>query len=416
MLSLFPFQDIGADFLARHTTVNDRTALLGDEMGLGKTPQAIAAAGRAGARTIGVVCPASARPTWKAEFEKWAHLFSGEVLYVASYDQVRGYPTNYHMPVDVLVLDEAHRLKSVYGARKGTPWTGRTQAVYGRKGLVHWAGAIWPMSGTPAPNNVGELWTHLRVLRGLDMTYERFHERYCAYDMEGRIVGAQNLDELREYLDGWLLRRKKAEVLPDLPPIRFETLPVEPDAPKTDELLEAEAQSGLADDDLNFETEHLSTLRRLTGEAKVAPYLRRLKDELDDGLEKVVVMAHHRAVLERMSQRLGDDGYPQVLYCGGMNDVAKAQAVASFQDGPARVFLGQIDAAGENITLTAADTLDMFESSWTPGANQQAAMRIHRIGQTRGVRVRYVTLEDSLDVVIQAVARRKAMTLMNLYD
>ena len=80
------------------------------------------------------------------------------------------------------------------------------------------------------------------------------------------------------------------------------------------------------------------------------------------------------------------------------------------------MFIGQVTAAGTLITLTAANQVVFLESSWVPADNAQAAMRCHRIGQTRPVFVRVVGLAGSVDEQVQATLRRKIATLTQLFD
>lgn len=147
----------GADFLAAR-----RHALLGDKMGLGKTIQAIEACNITGARRLAVACPAIAKINWQREVEKWSTY--GIELKVESYNKLA---TDKDLRnrwaawrPDVLVLDEAHYLKSADSSR--------TKSMYGphcrNNGLAGCAGAVWGLSGTLTPNNAAELFPHLRAL------------------------------------------------------------------------------------------------------------------------------------------------------------------------------------------------------------------------------------------------------------
>ena len=91
--------------------------------------------------------------------------------------------------------------------------------------------------------------------------------------------------------------------------------------------------------------------------------------------------------------------------------------IDKFQRNPkCRVFIGQIVAAGTGITLTAASEVMFVEASWNPAENAQAAMRAHRIGQTRPVRVRFMGLANSIDEKIQTVLRAKAKAIAEILD
>jgi hypothetical protein len=87
-----------------------------------------------------------------------------------------------------------------------------------------------------------------------------------------------------------------------------------------------------------------------------------------------------------------------VILYGGMTDKEKDKAVNSFQNDPnIRVFVGSMHAAGVGLTLTKASQCLFTEFDWTPGIMDQAADRIHRIGQVDSVLIQYLALEDSLD-------------------
>lgn len=416
MPELFPYQREGAMWLADPTTRPHK--LLADEMGLGKTPQAIAAANMSGAQVVVVVCPASLVPNWRREIARWGR--EGITWHVVSYDRAaRG--ADLPAAFDVLVIDEAHYLKNREAQR--------TKAIYGKGGLAHRARRVWLLTGTPTPNNPSEMWTHLAALApdaiphpktpGKAMPFWPFALRYCKTVETGfgvKIVGGKNLGELRERLAPFVLRRRKSEVLTELPPISFDTLPVEAQMPKEagDELalvrcaLEEKGVDGLAE-----VAPHVAQLRRLTGLAKVDGVVAWVRDFLEGSDRKIVLFAQHREVIERLTGALGDQA---VVVHGGTPGAQRQAAVDLFQTHVGcRVFIGQIQAAGTGLTLTAASDLLFVEQSWVPAENEQAAMRIHRIGQTQACSVRFATIAGSIDEQIAAACARKLETIRELF-
>ena len=440
-MKLYPYQVEGAHFMA------DRVAAyLGDEMGLGKSAQAIAACDLVRAKSVLALCPAVALTNWMREFRRFqtthrrvVGISSGsdaratEGVTICSYDLAARQEVHailMQLRPDVLILDEAHYLKG----RK----THRTQAVFGPEcdrmgGLAEGAKRVFALSGTPAPNNPAELWPLMRALfpksitrDGNIMDYWTFLRRFCIWreGMHGtRITGGRNLAELRARLAPHLLRRRKTEVLKDLPPIRFETVTLHPqgplldlwqaeDGPEGDELKKLLEQD---DADLAEAAVHVAKLRRLTGLAKVASVVELLQDELAGGLNKIVVFAHHREVIQKLADGLSSFGV--VVLQGSTPPTQRQAAIDGFQNDPAiRVFVGQLTAAGTAITLTAASNVLFAESSWTPSDNAQAAMRVHRIGQRSGVLVRFATLSGSLDEAITETVRRKTAVLAQIFD
>jgi SNF2 family DNA or RNA helicase len=420
---LFPYQETGAAWLAKVGR-----GLLADEMGLGKSAQAIVAAQRLNpAPTVAVVCPASLRENWYREFERFWDGLPSYDLHVESYDKVaRGELGD--REYDVLILDEAHYLKN-HKAK-------RTQAILGRKcdgkgGLVARAKHVFALTGTPTPNNPSELWPLARALfpeaiwnlkTERPMAYWTFTERYCVVRDTGfglKIIKGRNVAELRERLGPHVLRRRKEEVLQDLPPIRFEMLPVEGkltlppdgkvDAALVADILEAKGVDGLAEI-----APHVASLRRLTGLAKVGPVIEWVKEWLEGGGQKLVLFAHHRDVILALEEGLGA-GVASVT--GATTPLLRQEAIDDFQNDPGcRVFIGQLQAAGTGLTLTAASDLLFVETSWVPAENQQAAMRIHRIGQRNACLVRVASLAGSIDEDIQEALKRKLTDIRKLFD
>lgn len=423
--ALYPYQEQGAAFLASR-----RAALLADEMGLGKSAQAIAAAFDVNpAADVLVVCPASVRVNWFREFERfWPSLVSYS-LDVVSYDLVARGKFPGKAEYDVLILDEAHYLK--------TRTSKRTKAIFGPKcdgkgGLVERAKHVILLTGTPTPNNPSELWPALRALApetipaksGKPRDYFQFVSKFCKTRNNGfgiEIVGGKNLAELRERIAPFVLRRRKEDVLKDLPPLRMEALYLDgklelppevlDSVDELNDMLDREGVKGL-----QKMASHVATLRRLTGLAKVGPVIEWTRDWFDAGGGKLVVFAHHRDVLKALNT---DKRLNHVLRCHVVGDTPAAKRqehVDAFQsvDCPA-LFLGQIQAAGTGITLTAASDLLFVESSWVPAENEQAAMRIHRIGQRNACLVRFAMLAGSIDEKIQRAVMRKTADIVELF-
>lgn len=441
--TLYPYQHQGAAFLSQK-----ENGYLGDDMGLGKCAQAISACDFAGAKRILVIGPASARTNWLREFQKFQTIdrplqvifsatdsINSTGVSICSYDlivrkevQAELFSSNY----DVIILDEVHFLKN----RKAR----RTQAVLGQccsriGGLIENAKQVYALSGTPAPNGPDELWTVIHALfpkalihNGKVLDYWSFLRRFCRY-YQGpygiKITGGRNISELRARLRPYLLRRTKSQVLRELPELRISSITLDPktlikelsdieasmQGDRIREVLEnADEKDGLAK--IAY---HVAQLRRLTGLSKVQPVVDLVKNELKSGLEKVVLFAYHRDVIDQLMLELHEAGV--VALHGGVSPKQRQHSIDSFQqDRNTRIFIGQITAAGTAINLTAASNLIFVEPSWVPAENLQAAMRVHRIGQKRGVLIRFVLLANSLDERITDTLRRKTAVLNELFN
>lgn len=412
-MQLYPYQEEGVTWLA-----DRRTGLLADEPGLGKTIQALEAVRTVGAKRATVIAPASVTPVWRQKHREMGCQFD---LQAVSYG-ARGIP-----PGDVLILDEAHYLKNQKAQR--------TRKVYGENcamgGVFRDFERTFALSGTPAPNHSGEIWSTARALfpaalaphNGLRdvRSYWAFLDRYCRTQDNGfglQIVGSKNTAELRARLEPYVLRRRKVDVLTDLPPLTVDILPLtaelpEPEAGDAERIARALQSEGVAG--LSKIAPHVATLRRYTGLAKVAALLNWVGDWLGGSEGKIVLFAHHVEVLQALERGLAGHG-PVATITGGSTGAQREQAVTRFQEDPkVRVFLGQILAAGTGLTLTAADTLVFAESSWVPAENEQAALRIHRIGQRNACTVYFATVAGSLDERVAAACARKLRDTKELF-
>lgn len=448
---LFPYQIEGAKFLA-----GKKVALLADDMGLGKTAQSIRAADMVGAKRILVLCPAVVRSNWAAELESFGliprktqiittkkDVWSETDTIICSYDLAGMAPDD--MRFDLLILDEAHYLKE----RK----TERTKAVYSKKGLVHKADRVWAMTGTPAPNNVSELWPLMFTFGLTKYSYPEFVRRYCKTTRTGyglKILGSlrEQIPHLRAQLAPIMLRRRKDQVLKELPPITYEDVLVEPgpvDFGMTCDFAKyvgpgysiKELEDKVANErallktvlDVQFGSLNetamqtlaaiapsVSTLRKYTGLQKLDPVAKLIASELTNKqYQKIVVFAIHRDVVEGLRQRL--TAFRAVSLYGGTNPGKREHNIRKFSTDPkCRVFIGNIQSAGTGITLTAAHQVLFIEQDWVPGNNAQAAMRCHRIGQEMPVTVRFVGLKDSLDSRISKILKRKTRDLTEIFD
>ena len=433
-MKLFKYQETSVEWL-----VQKRFALLAHEMGLGKSAIVIAAADRLKIPKILIVCPSIARLTWQREFLKWSSVprdiqimtkrserprpSSGVVL--CSFD----YATNnfHHLAKEkygLLVVDESHFLKSAEAKR--------TKAILGSSGIVHSAYRTWFLTGTPMPNHPGELWPMLYTFKATPDNFYKFSFRFCeGYEFNGRrvITGARrkSLPELKELLDPLMLRYLKQDVLKDLPPVICSELPVEGELEKlTPELKEemASLHSILKSLENKTPTEQLqalsilassiATLRRYCAMMKVKPISDLIKEELTNGAyEKIIIFGIHREALSSLEQNLR--AFNPVKIDGSVNPANRQKAIDAFQlDDTCRVFIGNIQASGTNITLTKASQVIFIEQSWVPGDNAQAIARAARIGQKNSVYVRVASLAGTVDEKVQAILFSKTSEITEL--
>lgn len=407
------------------------------EPGTGKTAPALVAGRELGGRQL-YLCPASIRHQIEEEarrvipdatvqvVSRTAEAISDDAdVVVVSYDMAAStgmWPRLFARRWSSLVLDEAHRLKN--------PEAKRTRAVYGfstksKGALIRSAQRIWAMSGTPIVNNPSDLWVHYHRLfpqalldeEGFPLRRRVFEDRFCVkrYTAFGeQIVGGKNIDELRAaFVPRHMSQLTRAEVIHDLPRRIVDVIPLEGEhlkvsaAPEDLALLEAALGDG-QDEALEGLAFPLATMRQRLAIAKASAVAALIRDELDSGVEKILVFGMHPGALERVAALLPGRDTP-VLVTGATPPAYRRDRVNRFrQDTACRVFLGQIHAAGEGLNLQVASRVIFLDAAWSPSANEQAICRADRAGQTHPVHVSFCSLKGSIDEDVARALARKA--------
>lgn len=441
---LFPFQLEGASWLAER-----RVALLADEMRLGKSPQTVRACDEIKAERILVVAPAVARINWAREFERWSERKRAvqALLQLCDVPVAPVVTCSYEYATretrklkreewDVLVLDEVHFLKSV-DAR-------RSHAIFGRDGLVRSAKRIWALSGTPAPNHAGEIWILLYTFGVTKLGYEEWVSKYCATVRTGfgngyKIVGTkrEKIPELKTMLASCMKRRTMREVRPQIKSPLYSQFVVEPGSVEGLVNLDAElhavlekqrslltsslSREGMTDDEKLRMLEGLagsvSTLRRYLGLQKVAPAFELVSEELKaKNYAKIVIFCIHKDVARALEKRFRAEGFGVATITGETDPATRQEAQDRFNsDSNVRVFIGNILAAGTNITLAAARDILFVEQDWVPGNNAQAARRCAHLKNEDQISVRFLAVASALDESVTRTLARKTSELEKIF-
>lgn len=453
MDKLFPYQIEGAKWL-----ISKKQALLADKQRLGKTVQAISAFELVNASRVLVVCKAVAREQWAAEVARWSvrdrHIKivtspnrnenpPPNSVTICSYESTKGVQEGLKDNFDVIIIDEAHAIKN--------PTAKRTGRIIGRRGFLHRTEYFWMLTGTPTPNHAGELWTMLYTFGRTALTYEAFLRRYCDVIDGGfgmHVSGTKTTDleamnELKGLLEPVMLRRTELDVGIDLPKISFSDQIVKAGKVNAEEafpefyrpvnrvneleelikqemgivrgILEGVYASNELIEVLKASAKSISTLRRYTVMQKLDAAAALIDEELEsNAYQKVVIFGIHTAAIDGIMKRLVH--YNPVSVVGGTADAAAN--IKKFQDpnSDCRVFVGNIQAAGTSISLTAANHIYFLEEGWTPGDNAQAAMRCGGINQPNPIFVTTLLLENSVDIKVHELLKRKTEEQIEIYS
>ena len=145
----------------------------------------------------------------------------------------------------------------------------------------------------------------------------------------------------------------------------------------------------------------LGPLRRLTGNIKAQSVVEAVKEEFDNGLDKIVLMYWHKEVGDVL--QAGLEKFKPLRIDGSTPVKQREQYELAFRgNSENRVMLGQIQAAGEAVDFSSANELWFVETSFSPKDQAQAAMRITNVNQTRNTFVRVCCIEGSIDEALQA--------------
>lgn len=418
MPPLEPEQDFGAKWLR-----DRRVAMLADRVGFGKTAQIVLASELIDAKAISILCPPVLCENARSQFEQWRMFTDWPVrilktgaddvppdgIVICSYNLARTSRMQAKLAkrrADVLILDEAHALKS--------PSSVGAKAVFGKDGIGRAAARTWFVTGTPTPNNASEWFVFAKACGAWPGTFWQFVDRYC-HCIDGhfgkKIVGSkpEMRAELLKLLSPHVLARDKVEA--DRLPLDVDTIAVDgrkPDFSEVDaDTLAAIEMALKAEDWTLLDGPSVSTVRRLVGVAKGQAAAELIAYEMAENLfEKALVFCEHRAVIDLLAAKLG-----AAVIDGRTTDKAREAILASFEpgrSGPHRVCVIQRQALKEGRTLTQANRVFLVEPAWTPDDNKQMIARAWRRGQSRPVRASFVHLPGSLDEAVTRTLARKA--------
>ena len=424
-----------------------RNFLLADDMGLGKSLQAITVAAadakRGWANKILVVAPVNLKDNWHDEFDKFTGIpatvlghgpdpknpernktlkpaerteqlmqfyhAEGVRCLIVNYEQVVKHLAELNkIAFDIVIFDEAHYLKN----HKAKRTEACHKLTYRR---------VFCLTGTPMLNQVNELWSLLHLIdKAAYPKYWTFVKRYCVFGgyKDKQIIGPKNERELRERLSEVMIRRMKADVL-DLPDVQYiqKKIDLLPSQKKLYEQAESELAITLDGNPEPTEIENALTkllrLKQICG--TTLPF--NGKDEsakldvaIEDAMEllrnghKIVVFTQFRPVLEAFCQRLqkeidaerktrklSADPFDMWELHGDIPKHERQPAVRQWSaDSKPGALVCMLQVAGVGLNMTASRHGLFLDKLWTPGLNQQAVDRLHRIGQSETQKVQII--------------------------
>lgn len=411
--------------------------ILADDMGLGKTVQAIVAISQLKKKSPGcalIVCPTSLLYNWKEEFAKFNNklkvmVIDGVPSYrkkmigdVDNYDAVITSYTLLQKDIEqykavlfsYVILDEAQHIKN-----RGTRNARSVKMVRAHHKLI--------LSGTPIENSLDELWSLFDFLMpGFLSTFDRFVEKYVRVTGEEQV---KNIEYLRKKIAPFILRRMKADVLKDLPPVseivyHCQLSHVQQELYRSyaqsarDELVKLVERDGFD----RVQIHVLATLTRLKqicchpaifakekaepGDSSKYEMLLELLQTLMEGGHKTVIFSQYTQMLKIMRGDLEQRGIRFAYLDGSSKN--RLEVVKQFNEDPSTfVFLVSLKAGGTGLNLVGADTVIHYDMWWNPAVENQATDRVHRMGQTKSVSAYKLITLGTIEEKIDEMQKRK---------
>lgn len=404
--------------------------ILADDMGLGKTLQTIAfltSQVTEDSRVL-ILAPSGLIYNWADEFRKFAPqldvvvvhglkanreaiLSENHQIYVTSYATFRQDSELYQeMAFDFLFLDEAQVMKNA-----------QTKIAQSLRQFV--VPAVFALSGTPIENHLGELWSIFQIVfPGLLPSKKEFMKLPA--------------DRVAQFIKPFVMRRKKEEVLTELPDLIEVVYKNElEDQQKAIYLAQLQQmRDRLAQvTDQEFQrsrVEILSGLMRLRqicdtpalfmddyqGYSGKLDSLRDLLLQVADGGHRVLIFSQFKGMLEKIEQELPDLGLTSFKITGSTPAQDRQEMTKIFNQGERDIFLISLKAGGVGLNLTGADTVILVDLWWNPAVEAQAIGRAHRMGQERKVEVYRLITRGTIEEKIQELQEQKKHLVSQVLD
>ena len=388
-----------------------------------------------------IVCPASLKYNWESEIKKFTKesvlvingskeerekqwIADGFFFKIANYECVmndlfyeiekkkkKQRPDNRISCADfilnnyfsMIVCDEVHYLKSHDALR--TRAIKKFKCKY-RLGLT----------GTPIDGRLEELHSIFEFIKpGLFPSKSRFLEKYAILDYWGSIKGYKNIDEVKNKILPFYVRRLKEDVLNDLPEKIFIDLHVELEekvlkeykkiANRKHEITEEKAAIEAIIRCRQFcDFPELLDLRHAS--AKFAMLYELLKELVFENKEKVIIFTQYKESLDLLKKNLEDEFDLSFIY-GEIDSKERFEIVKDFKSNPKRQVLIMTDAGAEGLNLQEANNLIHYNDNYSPAKMIQRNGRVDRIGQKRVVRIYRFICKDTIEERVRELLEKK---------
>jgi SNF2 family DNA or RNA helicase len=466
-LPLYPYQKVGVNFLDRV-----ENPMLWDEMRLGKQYMTLGYIHLRKPKVIVVLCPNKTKITWFKKSQEVinarGHIvdrgfkLGGGIVNIINYEKLQAFAEKqtvvikgkskeawhlidalYNIEIDLLVIDEAHKIKAGKGSIRGEL---SLQLAARAKKVIQ-------LTGTPMPKCPRDLIPQLKAAKALDKLFEnefKFLMTFC-YGGKSRFgydfTKSKNLDLLAEKLKPIRLRRTQADVWKDLPPVREDItyLPMgEPDVYKAYEKQFTEDMSNANEyfkgiyktlagktreqrAEVIMQFKQAEKYRGMTAIAmvkiaKLKQEIARQKFEASDEFfeefiesgKKALVGVYHKDLAKKLHKKYNDEkkypGMYSIMITGEQSGKEAEELRLKFQTDPKCLFaFCTVQSVSEGLDFSAADTVVVAELGWIPDEILQFTSRIKNVGRTQPINIIYLIMNKSVEDAMIKVLLDKSL-------
>lgn len=405
--------------------------VLADDMGLGKTLETIALLDSIDSNLPSIIIsPKSLIYNWEKEFLKWPTTlipyvingnkgerknifnknFKSGIVFIISYDTLRNDLEMFEDKMfNYAILDEAQAIKNMQALK-----TKSVKKINAEHRLV--------LTGTPIENSVADLWSIFDFLMpNYLFNYDRFR-----LEIEKGVL--MNDDDAYNRIiiktKPFILRRKKKDVLKDLPDKIEETIAISMSSEQR-KLYDAyllQVRKAMTMRDNTNKITILAMLTRLRQicispslivegeiESEKINYALDMIDNLINTDHKVLIFSQFVSALEILQKELIKKDIPYFLITGDTNSKRRLKMCEEFNQDNSneKVFLISLKAGGTGLNLIGADTVIHLDPWWNVAIENQASDRVHRIGQQKKVTVFKLIMNNSIEEKVIELQKNK---------
>ena len=432
-----------------------KRAILGNDPGTGKTLECIALADLIKAKRVLVICPLSLIGSWRDEIKLWCddkdtkiippesnykraekmndNLAAGARWNIVNYSILQGgkdkttnrykskdkHPQLFSEHWDLIIVDEAHRLqnkktqlaeglsllKSDYLVlATGTSMTKDHQGIFGLLSVID-------------PKLFTSRWDFIETY---NETEDKMVRTRNGSVRTKEVIRPKNKNNFLYMLSKYMIRRRKEEVLTELPEAIHITVPISMDNAdrKQYDLLQNEMVTML-DDTLIISKNVLAQQTKLrqfilakelvldkVAKNYISPRVQAILDIVSGDDKPKIIFSTSTKFLDHLKQYLGDYRVGEIT--GRIPFSERQEVVNSLGRGELDVILGTISAMGEGLNMQAADTVIFADKTWVPADQKQAIARVLRMGQkSDSILIYSIVMENTIDELVEMVNKER---------